>query len=171
MLSNTPLKTPCLLACFMSCLLLAGCVSAPPSPETASSASKSAPLLSVGDPAAASVLRTGYRWAKAGASDQIVIPPERFIMTGVDEAPLDRDGRMLSLSSGVHLFDVTALGGPFRGAGQIKARLQAGADYQLTGYLDNRGSATFIVWLEDTLTHQPASARVRLTMSRTTSGN
>lgn len=88
------------------------------------------------------------------------------MITGVDDAPLDRDGRMLALSSGVHQFDVVATGGPFRGTGQIKARLYAGADYQLTGFLDNRGSAAFIVWLEDTLTHQPASPRQKLTMTR-----
>ena len=162
MFTRPPLKSCLHLITVLSCLALAGCVSSanqtqhPPSPQSGS----------VTDGSGASVLRTGYRWAKAGPNDQIVIPPERFVITGVDETPLDRDGRMLNVPAGFHLFDVVASGGPFRGTGQIKARLHSGADYQLTGFLDNRGSAAFIVWLEDTLTHQPASPRQRLTMSR-----
>ena len=155
-------------AALLSCMLVAGCVSAPP-PQ--SSPAPSSQAVRIADGPSASVFRTGYRWAKAGPNDQIVIPPERFLIAGVDDEPLDKEGRMLTLSAGVHTFDVVATGGPFRGTGQIKARLITGADYQLTGFLDNRGGAAFIVWLEDTLTRQPASARVRLTMSRTGSIN
>ena len=155
-------------AVLLSCMLGAGCVSVP-SPQ--SSPASSSQAVRITDGSGASVLRTGYRWSKAGPNDQIVIPPERFLIAGVDDEPLDREGRMLTLPAGVHSFDVVATGGPFRGSGQIKARLITGADYQLTGFLDNRGGAAFIVWLEDSLTHQPASARVRLTMSRTGSIN
>ena len=108
----------------------------------------------------------GYRWAKAGVGDQFVIPPERFMILGVDSVALGPDGRMLNLSAGSHSFEVAATGGPFRGTGEIKARLQSGADYQLTGFLDSRGKPAFILWLEDTLTHQPASSRQRLDLSR-----
>ena len=120
----------------------------------------------VGEGSTASVLRMGYRWAKAGAHDQITIPPERFMVIGVDGTALGNDGRMLALAAGPHLFDVTATGGPFRGSGQIKARLNAGMDYQLTGFLENRGAAVFVVWLEDTLTHQRVSDKQKLNMSR-----
>ena len=166
-----PSKPSLIRHCFaalLSCMLVAGCVSAPP-PQ--SSPTPSSQAVRLADGSGASVLRTGYRWSKAGPNDQIVIPPERFMIAGVDDEPLDKEGRMLTLPAGVHSFDVVATGGPFRGTGQIKARLITGADYQLTGFLDNRGGAAFIVWLEDSLTRQPASARVRLTMSRTGSIN
>ena len=88
------------------------------------------------------------------------------MILGVDGAALGPDGRMLNLSAGSHSFEVAATGGPFRGIGEIKARLQSGADYQLTGFLDSRGKPAFILWLEDTLTHQPASSRQRLDLSR-----
>ena len=144
------------------CACLVGCTSTSTPPPTM----QNTPLLTTPDGSGASVLRMGYRWAKAGTSDQIVIPPERFMIIGADSAELGKDGRMLNLGAGLHSFDVTATGGPFRGTGQIKARLQSGADYQLTGYLDNHGTPAFVVWLEDTLTHHPASARQRLGLSR-----
>ena len=113
----------------------------------------------------------GYRWAKAGTGDQFVIPPERFMIIGADGVTLGTEGRMLNLSAGLHSFDVVATGGPFRGSGQIKARLHPDADYQPTGFLDSHGKPAFVIWLEDTLTHQPASARQRLEMSRRGSMN
>ena len=150
------------LAGFFVCFLLVGCTSTSPTPPSIQHSN----LLPAPDGSSASVLRMGYRWAKAGVSDQIVIPPERFMIMGADGVALGTDGRMLNLGSGIHSFDVTATGGPFRGTGQLKARLQSGADYQLTGFLDSHGAPAFVIWLEDTLTHQPASARQRLEMSR-----
>jgi hypothetical protein len=146
---------------------LAGCTSTSPPQPTISPP----PTISSADGASAAVLRMGYRWAKAGAGDQFVIPPERFMILGVDGVALGPDGRMLTLSAGSHSFEVAATGGPFRGTGEIKARLHSGADYQLTGFLDSRGKPAFILWLEDTLTHQPASPRQRLELSRSSALN
>jgi len=151
-----------LLASLFLSFCLAGCTSTSPPQPTVSTP----PIASGADGASAAVLRMGYRWAKAGASDQFVIPPERFMILGVDGVTLGPDGRMLTLSAGSHSFEVAATGGPFRGTGEIKARLHSGADYQLTGFLDSRGKPAFILWLEDTLTHQPASPRQRLELSR-----
>ena len=152
----------CLLAGLFMSMSLTGCTStSPPQPVTSNPS-----VGNTADGPSASVLRMGYRWAKAGVGDQFVIPPERFMILGVDGAALGPDGRMLHLSAGSHSFEVAATGGPFRGTGEIKARLQSGADYQLTGFLDSRGKPAFILWLEDTLTHQPASPRQRLDLSR-----
>jgi len=156
-----PLPVMLLASLFLS-FCLAGCTSTSPPQPTVSTP----PIASGADGASAAVLRMGYRWAKAGASDQFVIPPERFMILGVDGVTLGPDGRMLTLSAGSHSFEVAATGGPFRGTGEIKARLHSGADYQLTGFLDSRGKPAFILWLEDTLTHQPASPRQRLELSR-----
>lgn len=155
------------LACLFLSLYLVGCTTTSPPQTTASNP----PIVGGADGSSAAVLRMGYRWAKAGAADQFVIPPERFMILGVDGVALGSDGRMLNLSAGPHSFEVAATGGPFRGTGVIKARLQSGADYQLTGFLDNRGKPAFIVWLEDTLTHQPAAPRQRLELSRSESLN
>ena len=159
-----------LLGAMLAGLSLSGCVS----PSTPTPATPSAPqtVTQLGKSSADSVvLRMGYRWAKAGPSDQIVIPPERFMVVGVNGEALGPEGRMLTLPSGSTHLDVRAIGGPFIGDGQIQAKLQAGADYQLTGFLDSRGSPDFIVWLEDTLTHQPASPRQRLSLTRRDGSN
>lgn len=151
---------PVLLLLFPA--LLAACTSTATSPPPAM-----ANLVS--EEASASIMRVGYRFKRASEADQIILPPERFIITAIDGAAVNAtttSNIALPVTAGKHSIAVTASGGLLRADSIIDVTISKNKTYQLTGWLNNQSAASFVIWIEDSETSRPASAKISILASR-----
>ncbi len=140
-------------------LSLSACMTSP-APQTTQNlqASASADL-------SASVMRVGYRSKRAGEGDQFILPPERFLITAIDDAPVTMSTTSnvaLPVSAGKHSITIAASGGLLAAEGIVNTTIAKNKTYQVTGWLNNNGPPVFVVWLEDSETGRAASPRTSI---------
>ena len=117
------------------------------------------------DDLSASVMRVGYRFKRAGEADQFILPPERFLITAIDDAQVTMSTTSnvaLPISSGKHSITIAASGGLLAAEGVVNTTIAKNRNYQVTGWLNNNGPPVFVVWLEDSETGRAASPRTSI---------
>ncbi len=141
-------------------LALSACMSAP-APQSPLSA-KTTP----DDELSASVMRVGYRYKRAGEADQFIMPPERFVITAIDDVPVimtTTTNVALPVSAGKHRLAIAASGGLLAAESIVDITITKNKTYQITGWLNNNGPPAFVVWVEDSETGRPASTKISMT--------
>ena len=110
----------------------------------------------------ASVMRVGYRFKRAGEADQFIMPPERFVITAIDDVPVTMtttSNVALPVSAGKHSITIAASGGLLAAENSVNATIGKNKTYQVTGWLNNHGPPVFVVWVEDSETGRPVSPK------------
>ena len=110
----------------------------------------------------ASVMRVGYRFKRAGEADQFIMPPERFVITAIDDVPVTMtttSNVALPVSAGKHSITISASGGLLAAENSVNATIGKNKTYQVTGWLNNHGPPVFVVWVEDSETGRPVSPK------------
>ena len=113
----------------------------------------------------ASVMRVGYRFKRAGEADQFMMPPERFLITAIDNVPVTSattSNVALPISAGKHSITIAASGGLLAAEYSVNTTIARNKTYQITGWLNNNGPPAFVVWVEDSETGRPASAKTSI---------
>lgn len=149
-------------------MAVAGCNTIAPSDQPARSALFPASPNQI-EELSSSLMRVGYRYKRAGETDQFIMPPERFMITAVDGAPVTMtttSNAALPVSPGQHSISVAASGGLLKAESIINITITKNRTYQPTGWLNNTGTPAFIVWIEDSETGRPASAKTSMAAQR-----
>ena len=141
-------------------LVLSACVSSPAPLNTTQ------PQTPPAEDLTASVMRVGYRFKRAGEADQFIMPPERFLITAIDDVPVTMattTNVALPVSAGKHSITIAASGGLLVAESSVNTIIAKNKTYQVTGWLNNSGPPVFVVWIEDSETGRPVSPKTSLT--------
>ncbi len=114
----------------------------------------------------ASVMRVGYRFKRAGEADQFILPPERFVVTAIDDVPVTMtttSNVALPVSAGKHSITIAASGGLLVAESSVNTIITKNKTYQVTGWLNNNGPPVFVVWVEDSETGRLVSPKTSMT--------
>ena len=115
---------------------------------------------------AASVMRVGDRFKRAGEADQFILPPERFVVTAIDDVPVTMtttSNVALPVSAGKHSITIAASGGLLVAESIVNTTIAKNKTYQVTGWLNNNGPPVFVVWVEDSETGRLVSPKTSMT--------